>query len=139
VKERAIDYNGLRRLWIDSLVYQLHRQRTIPFRTPVEHLTILCEPDRRRDPDGVYGGAMKLLLDAMVTAGLLPTDGAANVGRCRGWDVLYVHPQAAGVYLKIYEPGDAHEWTGLQVQGRLPDLNELLAAREVGARRMVRA
>jgi hypothetical protein len=140
-------YDELRRAWLDTLVMQVQAQRRHPFATPIEHYTVCIEPDRHRDPDGVYAGAMKLVWDALTPAkkgkpgaGLIPDDTGKHVGRSRGWDVLYAHPAASGVYLKIYErdarPGDS---VGLLFHGRLPDLNELFHASRVGAAREMRA
>lgn len=135
VRERALSYSVLRRAWLESLVLQFRQQRTIPFATPIEHGALFIEADRHRDKDGVYGGGMKLIWDALVEARLLPADTAAHVGKCRGWDVTYGHPADAGVWLVFYEP-DGDE-TRMNIRGRLPDLNELLSARELGARRSV--
>ncbi len=136
VKERALSYSTLRRAWIDSLVLQLRQQRTIPLRTPVDHKAVFIEPDQHRDKDNVYAGGMKLLWDVLVAAKLLPADTAAHLGVCRGWEVVYAHPARAGVWLSLWEPNDPAAVV-LAFQGKLPDLNEWLAAREVGARRSV--
>ncbi len=138
VKERALSYSVLRRAWIDSLVFQLRQQRTIPLKTPVDHKAVFIEPDRHRDKDNVYGGGMKLLWDVLRAAKLIPQDTAAHIGTCRGWDVVYAHPSRTGVWLSLWEPGDPAAVV-LAFQGRLPDLNEWGEARELGARRSVRA
>lgn len=118
-----------RREWIDGLVYQMRLQRTLPLRTPVEHRVILLEPDRHRDPDNVYAGAMKLLWDALVVGKYLPADGRAVVGKCRGWEVVQAPRSRAGVWLCLWQPDDPTTVL-FSIEGQLPALNEILAARE---------
>jgi hypothetical protein len=107
------------------------------------------EHDRKRDPDNVRGGA-KLVMDALARrGGFLHCDGAHCV---RGFDGdCFVYRgehgyRGPGVELAVtawalMPPEHTRELdiagVRLWLPGRLPDYNELSAAREQGARRMI--
>ena len=46
-----------------------------PITPPVRVRFLWYEPDRRRDPDNISAGGRKFILDGLVEAGILPTDG----------------------------------------------------------------
>ena len=57
------------------------------------------EPNRRRDPDNIAAGGRKLILDAMVVAGVIQDDSWKYV---RGWkDKFFTDKQKPGVVVKI--------------------------------------
>lgn len=151
---RAAGYTAVRALWLTTIASYAKRQR-LPerargWRFPVGLTFRWWEPDARRDPDGISGGGRKLLIDALTTctgrcaagcslhAGVLPTDGHRDVFRFR-WEEFYLGWKSEGgsaiegVTVGLF---DGEKLAGvLVVPARLPDLNELLAARELGARR----
>lgn len=136
------DYNALKSLWQTTVAAYAKKQglpaRAATWRFPVSTSWRFYEPDAHRDPDGIAGGARKLILDGLVMAGVLPTDTHRHVGRTR-WEEFYVGAtsengaRVEGVSVGLYE-GEAIAGV-LVVPAKLPDLNELLAARELGARR----
>lgn len=100
------------------------------------------ERDRHRDPDGVSSGGRKLLLDGMVKAGVLPSDGARGV---RGFVDNFEYPGQGvlpfreGVDVVICGDDPPNRNARAFFPHRLPDLNELLALREASARRSVKS
>lgn len=165
---RAPGYNDLRRLHLADVRLLIRRAPGLPaaFRTPIETEWLFYEVDAHRDKDGVALGAIKLVLDALVLEGKIPTDTQAHVGRCRGYDV---RPGAAahGIVLTIHQPEvdrsvlpfSPYTAPGCVVHAlrcgpacwlavpraidillplRLPDANEWLQARELAGRRAER-
>ena len=152
------DYNALKTTWQATIAAYAKKQR-LPeaaksWRWPIALSWRWYEPDARRDPDGISGGGRKLIVDALTSctgrcrqpcgmhAGVFPTDGHRHVQRFR-WEEFYVGLESErggaieAVTVGIYE---GERIVGVfVVPARLPDLNELLAARELGARRMVRS
>ena len=89
------------------------------------------EPNRHRDIDGVRAGS-KFVLDGLVAAGVLPTDGQKCIDVIGG-DVIEVG-SPTGVYVEII-PAAGPPWSRF-LEIRLPDHNEIIeAARLEGARR----
>lgn len=88
-----------------------------------------------RDPDGVAAGGRKLLLDGIVKAGVLPTDGARVV---RGFVDQFQYGVPPGVRVTIVGDDAQAQIEKAFFPHRLPDLNELLALRESSARRSVK-
>ena len=68
-------YAQLKRDHTEDIVLQLRCAKVVPPTGPVwigfEHV----EPNAKRDPDNVNAGARKLIVDAMVKAGILKGDG----------------------------------------------------------------
>lgn len=60
------------------------------------------EKDRRRDPDNVSSAGRKFVLDALVTAGVLPGDGWAAIA---GWSDSFEVGTRHGVEVTITEVG----------------------------------
>lgn len=143
------DYNGLkRRVQHDiGLVARAAKLRP-PSRLPVVIEFWWHEPDRRRDPDNVRAGGTKLILDAFGPPrknggggiGLLATDGPRGVAGFAGDSFIYPgndEYRGPGVLVQ-FGPGDTDDWVcerTLWLPFRLPDHNELGAAREYGARK----
>lgn len=139
---RAEDYNTIKTTWeavIRSWVHSTGRPRLSPERLPVTVHFVWYEVDRHRDPDGVRSGGAKLMLDGLVAAGVLPFDThEAIVGFTDSFK--FGRGVGVGVHFTCYD--DATEATATVDLGifphRLPDLNELLHARELGARRSLK-
>jgi hypothetical protein len=117
VSERTVSpYNATKQNWVLAISAWARRHLLIPPAFPITITFRWYEKARRRDPDNVCAGGRKLILDGLVTAGILPGDGPNVI--CGFTDeFVYQHGEGVAVFLI------------------LPDLNELLAAREVGARR----
>jgi Holliday junction resolvase RusA-like endonuclease len=60
------------------------------------------EKDRRRDPDNISGGGQKLVLDALVKAGILPNDGWNQVLQLD--HVFIVDKESPGVTIILSSP-----------------------------------
>jgi len=133
-RERAPAYNALKVRWMDTIT-ALARAQYIPHMSALRRADLAfmwAEPDHRRDPDNVAAGGRKLILDALVIAGVLATDGARHVGSFG--DVFAYGMTTPGVVVTLSDGKEAATFT---IPHRLPDLNELLAARDAGARRMI--
>jgi hypothetical protein len=79
------------------LFAQQARMPTYPGRVSIE---LVCqEPDRRRDPDGVVGGARKCVLDGLKTGGFIGGDGWMWIAS----PIVshFVHDPVAGVVVRI--------------------------------------
>lgn len=139
---QAPAYNELKASWQGVVGLMLRRQLrdlALPLATPVRLGFAFHERDRHRDPDGVSAGARKIILDALVDVGVIPTDGAAHVGGFEAEDFFYPgDPQWEGVLIavRLFQPVSPS--VRLRLPVRLPDWNELREAVEVGVRRMVR-
>lgn len=60
------------------------------------------EPNRRRDPDNIYTGGTKVILDALVQAGILPSDGQTTLPPPEPIRYLYqIDKDAPGVLVII--------------------------------------
>ncbi len=75
---RGARYAKLKRQWTETvwaLALSARIHRPGPFDRPVVLTFDWIEKDRRRDPDNVAAGGRKLILDGLVTAGVLKGDG----------------------------------------------------------------
>jgi len=142
----AADYSTLRRFWLQRICdgLLLEELQAAPPAPWVMRFT-WAERDGHRDPDGVRAGGTKLILDAFVKVGLLPNDTRAFVVRFDGDDFVQAgsspHLPSPGVRVFAWPadgPRPERTWSTF-VRGPLPDMNELLAARELGARRQLAA
>ena len=132
IDRRKLDYNGLRRIWIDTICATLRpeiKARPVP---PMGEggwwfAFTWHEPDRRRDKDNVRAGGTKLILDALVTAKVLPADDNRYVAGFKGDLFRYGN---GGVQVELSTLGAS--WA-VYIPHRLPDENEIGEAREVGA------
>lgn len=130
-------YNALKARWTRDIALIARRGTgTAPPAPTVPAVIefVWYEPDRKRDPDGVAAGGAKLILDGLVAAGILAGDGSRNVRRL-AHDFVYDAQLLIGVEVRLLYP--LGHWQ-VTIPHRLPDLNELLAARELGARRSMR-
>ncbi len=87
-KRSHYSYNAEKRKWAKVIQLYALEQGFQPITEPAffefEHL----EPNRRRDPDNLAGGAQKLAFDALQDAGLLRNDGWEHVlGISHTWKV----------------------------------------------------
>lgn len=146
------DYNGLKRRWDD--IVALIAKRTItapPAGVPIWIFVEWHEPDRRRDKDNIRS-AMKFLLDGIVKSGKLPNDGNGVIAGFDGDCFLYPGNEkyrgpGVVVFLHTVPPQWAllrgatesieEWWAVLRIDARMPDYNEMSAAREYGARKHV--
>ncbi|WP_447973932.1 hypothetical protein [Nitrospira sp. Kam-Ns4a] len=90
-------YAVLKRRWEQELVHWIHcaRLRPVP-RAFVQF--VWREPTRRRDPDNIAAGGRKLVLDALVAAGILPGDGWAAI---QGWSDRFIVGDPPGVAVTL--------------------------------------
>ena len=134
---RPLSYTAMKATWeacISSWARATMRPRA---HLPVRIAFIWSEKTAHRDPDGIAAGGRKLLLDGMVKAGILPTDGHASI--CGFEDYFDVAPgNVEGVTVWFPALGVSTQRTAF-FPHRLPDLNELLALRELSARRSVKS
>lgn len=61
------------------------------------------EAARRRDPDNIAAGGRKLILDALVHAGIVPGDGWATIA---GWTDHFLVSPSAGVRVTLFVVGE---------------------------------
>lgn len=125
-KAPPVGYSQLRRRWLDQLSGAFDN---LPAANgPLWFAFGWHEPDRRRDKDGVRSGGVKLILDALVLAHVMPDDGNDCVGGFLG-DAFY-YGAATGVSIDAYD-GDRERVWQKQIGYRLPDANEIIAAARV--------
>lgn len=138
-REWGESYNALKRRWTNTVALLAMAQRLpreVSAAGPVDFAFAWHEPDRKRDPDNVSAAGRKLILDGLVTAGVLVKDGAAHVAGFVGECFVYPGDDDYGGPLVLCSGttmGGAQ--FQLRIPHRLPDLNELFAARELGVRR----
>jgi hypothetical protein len=78
-------YNQIKAQWYGQIKL-LAQARGIEPQGPGMATMLYIEPHRQRDPDNVVGAGTKLLLDSLVSAGVLPGDGwSANLGFVGYW------------------------------------------------------
>lgn len=68
-------WNRMKQKWGRTVVLYARSQNFEAIRTPAHFEFEFIEPNRRRDPDNVVAGGVKIALDALVQAGLLKDDG----------------------------------------------------------------
>jgi hypothetical protein len=130
----ALDYNSLKAQW-EAVIVPWARRSFPAIVSRVRIALVWCERTKHRDPDGVSSGGRKLLLDGLVKAGRLTGDGAAQIGGFT--DSFFWDADEEGVKVEMIS-GVLGIVGSAFFPYRLPDLNELLAARELGARRQQR-
>jgi hypothetical protein len=99
---RGYDYARLKRGWTDSIAL-LARAARLPRMERVFIRFTWRERDKRRNPDNVAAGGRKMVLDGLVTAGVLGNDGWGEVA---GWSDAFEVSQGPGV-LVTFEPVSA--------------------------------
>lgn len=133
---RARSYTAVKAEWEALIATWARRSFTRVPGFPARLAFIWSERTAHRDPDGIAAGGRKLILDGMVKAGVLPGDGAAVL--CGFEDFFDVAPgNTEGV--TVWFPALGVSQGTAFFPYRLPDLNELLALRELSARRSVKS
>jgi len=66
-------YNQLKQQWYGQIRMLCQAKRVAEI-GPGYFSFLFCEPDRRRDPDNVVAGGVKLLFDSLVGAGVMAGD-----------------------------------------------------------------
>lgn len=95
-------YAKLKRDWTQTIAWLAKAARLKSAGSPVDFEFTWHERDRRRDKDNVAAGGRKLVLDGLVTAGVLGGDGWAHVGE---WtDRFVVDEGAPGVRVVLQVP-----------------------------------
>lgn len=91
-------WNEMKRLWNGRVAVMARNQKIQAIESAVFHYTFV-EPNRRRDPSNVMGGAIKIIEDGLQHAGLLAGDGWKNVlGIVPKWEC---DPYASGVRVRM--------------------------------------
>lgn len=129
---RGNKYTDVKRSMEDRIVLFARTQR-FPRLPNGGHFTYLCkEPDARRDPSNILGGAMKLIEDALVKEELLPNDGQKHVHGIAS-HVVVVGKEYDGVTVEG-EPGVVVLISGASTLSRAPSLAFDLLAMKRGYR-----
>jgi hypothetical protein len=104
-------YAALKARWEAQVMRSVRAQgvRPVPSGRRVHLWFIWREPTRRRDPDNVAAGGRKLILDALVRLGILPTDGWTTVA---GWTDRFAIHRQPGVRLGIIPYRDGQDRFG---------------------------
>lgn len=97
---RANAYARLKARWTDHIALLARAARLRPV-AAAEITFAWCERNRRRDPDNIAAGGRKLVLDALVAAGVLPNDGW---GQVREWTDTFELTRTPGVRVTLVEP-----------------------------------
>lgn len=97
--KRWSKYSDIKRQCEERIALAAQSQRFVP---QGKHFNYLCvEPNQRRDPSNISAGAVKMIEDALVKAGLLGNDGWSHVEG----DTRYYHysPNEEGVFVVAQE------------------------------------
>jgi hypothetical protein len=135
VRPAARSYTAVKTEW-EALIATWARRSFTPWHGPVVLWFEWREADAHRDPDGIAAGGRKLVLDGLVKAGILPSDGARVI---QGFVDHFSYGVPPGVDVTILGNDAAGQNEHSIFRHRLPDLNELLALREASARRSVKS
>ena len=73
-KKHWANYSRVKRGNTNLIAIECKSQRLEPFINPVGIVFNHYRPNRRKDPDNVAGGAMKVILDGLVKAEILQND-----------------------------------------------------------------
>lgn len=80
-------YNDVKQRWFGQIKLRCLEQHVQPV-GPAYFSFLFVEPDRRRDPDNVSGGGIKLIFDSLVGAEVMKGDSWAHVlGFVSYWQV----------------------------------------------------
>jgi len=138
-----LGYNDLKRghQLVTGIMLRRQWRPAEPFAVPVVLSFDYHEKDRHRDKDGVSSGARKIILDAMVDVGMLPTDGNRHVWGFGPERFFYDGDEGyrgSGVDVEVAGRASVAPPRRFWLPARLPDFNELREAIEVGVRRQLR-
>ena len=79
-------YAAIKKHWTELIDLVCKAQGIRPVTGPASIAFVWYEPNRRRDPDNFSSGGRKLILDGLVKAGILETDGWRGIARFDGED-----------------------------------------------------
>lgn len=65
--------------WTETTAWQIRMQSVPHITNPIEIRLTWFESNKMRDPDGISGGGLKIICDALQMAGVLKNDGWANI------------------------------------------------------------
>lgn len=107
-RKRWSQYNELKQAWSrEILLYS--RGRGLKAITTTCFTFMFVEKDKRRDPDNIIAGGMKLIFDGMKDARLIPNDGWNEVKEIRVyWMVDASNPGVLTILTK--DPGPVDSW-----------------------------
>lgn len=94
-------YTDLKREWEDRIKTHALAQG-FPALLEGEFAYTFIEPNKRRDPSNVASGALKLIEDALVKAGLLKNDGWSAIKKLELW--FLTDESEPGAYLEVLNP-----------------------------------
>lgn len=98
-------WNRLKQKWGRTVVLCARAQGFANIKTPARFAFEFVEASRRRDPDNIVSGGVKIALDALVQAGLLSDDGWDEVAAiASSWRVDATGP---GVRITVLDEGKA--------------------------------
>lgn len=98
-KGHADGYSHMKKKWLQKVALAAHMAKL----KPVEAARLfyeIREPNKRRDPSNFTSGAMKLIEDGLVAAGVLPGDGWRHV---LAFEVQWSVSNNPGVMVRIEE------------------------------------
>lgn len=72
-------WGKIKKRWSATVKLYAIQQRFDPIPGPAHFAIELVEPNRKRDPDNVLAGALKITLDALRMSGLLQNDGWKHI------------------------------------------------------------
>jgi hypothetical protein len=102
-RRRWNGYAQIKKQHGDTIYWQLLKGAIQPMRQ-VHIDFVWVEPDRRRDPDNVTAGGRKIILDALVKAGVLVDDSSVYV---KGWtDTFEQNKREPGVRVVLNDLSD---------------------------------
>jgi Holliday junction resolvase RusA-like endonuclease len=95
-------YAPLKRAWGKNVRIFCQAQKIKPVTTRCDLRFTFTEAHDRRDPDNIASGAMKLILDGLVAAGILADDGQQQIGAITINPIkVDRNPDAQGVIIEI--------------------------------------
>ena len=100
VRKNYYVYSAMKKQWSRTIATCLQHAKILP----MERVAVIftwVERDTRRDPDNILAGGQKLVLDCLVTTGIIPNDGWANiVGLAHNFTIDASNP---GVWVILHE------------------------------------
>lgn len=76
---RGLRWNSMKQEHGARVRLHAHAQHFDPIAGPVHFDVEFVEPNRKRDPDGIVAGGVKIIFDALQEAGLMQNDGWTHV------------------------------------------------------------
>ena len=98
---RVDNYQKLKKEYESLIISTINLARIKPVERAYFIFTWM-ERNKKRDPDNIAGGGRKLLMDSLVSAKIIPTDGWKHVS---GWiDLFKVNANKSGVRTNFAHP-----------------------------------